>query len=128
MRLAGRRVRRVCDGLIELPNVREGRLDERPDVRVAQRVLPRAADAPHADDRVVAQHPKLVRDRGLLHPYELDDLGDPVRAGLQRREDPEPAGSPQSEHGVRDPLRGSVVELTYHMTDASTFHAIGDVG
>ena len=66
-------------------------IDQHGSVIVAQRIEASTADPTHAHQRVVAQNPQLVGDRGLLHPDGVNDLRHGPWSGAQRDENLEPA-------------------------------------
>ncbi len=74
---AGRLVR----GAFQRPDVLERVVDERRDVLVTERLLACASDPAHAENRVLAQDPQLVRDHRLLPRDSVDDLRHRERSG-----------------------------------------------
>jgi hypothetical protein len=60
-----------------------------------------------ADDQSeMAQHPQLLRDRGLLHLDLFGEITNRARTSAQTTEDPHPARGRQRLHRLRDRTRG----------------------
>jgi hypothetical protein len=92
-----------------MPDVAERLIEQCGDVLVEQRVDAVASNPFRHHQLVLAQHPKLMRDRGLFHLQSVHELADGVGAVEKAREDPHPAGSRQREHGVGDLLGDPLV-------------------
>ena len=72
-------------------DVRDHLFEQVGDVIVVELIDDLAAIALADHEPEMAQQPKLMRDRRTLHANAIGDLVDRRRAGVQTREDPQPA-------------------------------------
>lgn len=88
----------------------DGLAQKRHHVLVVKRVHASATVSLHANERMVAQDPELVGDRGLLEFELLDEFRHVVRPLEEAAQDLHTRWSREREHGIGHELRDALVE------------------